>query len=106
MTHPLIINLTGGLINEVSPGPNVTDENDLETWLRNHVGGDSHPMSTCKMGPPTDPMAVVDSTLRVYGIDNLRIVDASVIPSIVHGNIDQAVLLVALRGSQFILNQS
>jgi len=74
------------------------------TWLKNILLADDHPMSTCRMGPKTDPMAVVDSTLHVYGLNGLRIIDASIIPSIVHGNIDQAVVLVALRASQFILN--
>ncbi|VEN37541.1 unnamed protein product, partial [Callosobruchus maculatus] len=54
-----------------------------------------HPVGTCKMGPPNDPGAVVDHELKVYGIKNLRVVDASIMPKIVRGNTNAPVLMIA-----------
>jgi len=102
MTHPLIINLTNGG-EEISPGPKVTSDEDIGQWLRDSVMSDHHPTSTCKMGSSQDKMSVVDYSLRVYGVSNLRIVDASVIPSPINGNIYATVIAVAERASDFIL---
>lgn len=61
-----------------------------------------HPTSTCKMGPADDEMAVVDSRLRVYGIDCLRVVDASIMPNIVTGNTNAPVIMIAEKASDLI----
>ena len=59
---------------------------DLPAWVRSIAGGYWHPTSTCKMGPASDPEAVVDSRGRVHGIDGLRVVDASIFPTVPRAN--------------------
>lgn len=61
-----------------------------------------HPVGTAKMGPADDPEAVVDDRLRVHGMQNLRVIDASVMPTIVSGNTNAAVIMIAEKGSDMI----
>ena len=61
-----------------------------------------HPTSTCKMGPDTDPEAVVDSRLRVKGIKGLRVIDASIMPLIVSGNTNAPTIMIGEKGADFI----
>lgn len=63
-----------------------------------------HPVGTAKMGPSTDPEAVVDPALRVYGIQNLRVIDASIMPTICSGNTNAPVIMIAEKGSDLIKN--
>lgn len=63
-----------------------------------------HHCGTCKMGPATDPMAVVDAKLRVHGIRGLRVIDASIMPKIVSGNIHAAVIMIGEKGADMILD--
>ncbi|KAK0095907.1 hypothetical protein PV326_007065 [Microctonus aethiopoides] len=63
-----------------------------------------HPVGTAKMGPSTDSEAVVDSALRVYGIQNLRVIDASIMPTICSGNTNAPVIMIAEKGSDLIKN--
>ena len=61
-----------------------------------------HPGCTCRMGPATDPMAVVDDQLRVHGIEGLRVVDASVMPRMISANLNAATMMIADKASDLI----
>ncbi|MDD2466371.1 MAG: choline dehydrogenase [Desulfobulbus sp.] len=89
---------------ELAPGADVqTDEQILDFVARE---GESayHPSCTCKMG--SDPMAVCDSNLRVHGVENLRLVDASVMPAITNGNIYAPVMMIAEKAADLILGNT
>ena len=78
---------------EVTPGPDVRSDDDIRGWLRNVAGTNYHPCCSCRMG--TDDNAVVDAEGRVHGIEGLRVVDASIMPEIVSGNLNAPVIMMA-----------
>jgi choline dehydrogenase-like flavoprotein len=88
---------------EVLPGPSARSDEDLLAFLRRAAGTAHHPVGTCRMG--VDEGAVVDPQLRVRGISSLRVVDASVFPSIVGGNTNAPVVMVAERATDLILGR-
>lgn len=88
---------------EVFPGPAVTDRKAIADHCRRTVKTGYHPVGTCRMGNDTDPMAVLDSSLRVIGAEGLRVIDASMMPNIVSGNTNAAVLAVADKAANQIL---
>lgn len=69
----------------------------LHDWIRNEVGGNFHPVGTCRMGTLSDPMAVVDTVGRVFGVEGLRVIDASILPGLPRANTHLTVLAVAER---------
>ena len=75
---------------------------DLTAFLRERAETIYHPIGTCKMGKESDPMAVVNNKLKVLGIENLRVVDASVMPSLVGGNTNAPTIMIAERAVDFI----
>jgi len=85
---------------ELLPGPNVKSDDDLLAFVRERSDSYHHQAGSCKMG--LDRMAVVDPSLRVYGVDGLRIADASVMPAIVTGNIHTGILMIAEKGADLI----
>jgi choline dehydrogenase-like flavoprotein len=89
---------------ELSPGPSVATDPQLEAFIRANVGTTYHPVGTCKMGPQQDPMAVVDQRLRVHGIDGLRVADASIMPNIIGGNTSAPSVMIGERAAAFILD--
>jgi choline dehydrogenase-like flavoprotein len=89
---------------EFRPGPGVGDD----TAALVHAAGDIgttifHPVGTAKMGLPTDPMAVVDARLRVHGLEGLRVIDASVMPTIVSGNTNTPTIMIAENAAAMVL---
>src|SRR3546814_8525295 len=76
---------------------------DLDQYIRNSANSIYHPVGTCRMG--TDPMAVVDPQLRVRGVDNLRVVDASVMPTIVSANTNAAAMMIGERAADLLTHR-
>ena len=89
---------------ELSPGPEVGSKEEWEAWLRSDSVTIFHPCGTCKMG--LDPMSVVDAELKVRGLEGLRVVDASIMPHLVSGNINGPTIMIGERGSDLILGDS
>jgi choline dehydrogenase len=88
---------------EVKPGVQYQSDEDLAK-LAGDIGTTIfHPVGTAKMGPAADPMAVVDAHLRVHGVRGLRVVDASVMPTITSGNTNSPTLMIAERAAEWIL---
>ena len=85
---------------EVAPGPAAQSDAELTDYLRRTASTVHHPVSTCRMGP--DSNAVVDAELRVRGVQALRVVDASVFPSIVGGNTNAPVVMIAEKAADLI----
>ncbi len=81
---------------------NAQDPGQIESFLRDHSDTEYHPVGTCKMGPAQDPLAVVDSELRVHGLQGLRVIDASVMPNLVSGNTNAPTIMIAEKGADFI----
>jgi choline dehydrogenase len=86
---------------ELLPGPHVNGESDLRTYLRRSSGTSFHPVGTCRIG--ADPLGVVDTELRVHGVQGLRVADASVMPDIVSANTNATVVAIAERAAERIL---
>lgn len=86
---------------EYAPGAGATSDADLDAYIRTQANTLYHPIGTCKMG--SDRMAVVDSSLRVRGIDGLRVIDASIMPDIVGGNTNFPAMMIAEKGADLIL---
>jgi choline dehydrogenase len=82
--------------------PGAATESDAEwlDYIARNAGTTYHPTSTCMMGPPE--RAVVDTTLRVHGIDGLRVVDASIMPTVVSGNTNATVIMIAEKAAELI----
>jgi len=84
------------------PGEAVQSDEDLLRAARLRGTTTFHPAGTCRMGPAGDPMAVVDDTLRVHGLDGLRVVDASIMPTMLSANLNAATLMIADKASDLI----
>jgi len=92
------------LQSEYAPGEDKVTDDELVDFLREKGRTSFHPVSTCRMG--VDPTAVVDNRLRVYGIGNLRVVDASIMPSIPSGNTNAPTIMVAEKAADMILEDA
>jgi len=90
---------------EVSPGPEVASDAQLSEWIDSHVVPGNQWSGTCKMGPSGDPHAVVDDLFRVYGVQDLRVVGAAIMPSIIGADIRATELALAEHASQAIFGE-
>ena len=86
-------------------GLHMTDA-EIEAWIRAKAETIYHPVGTCKMGPDNDPMAVVDNQCRVKGVKGLRVVDASVMPTLVGGNTNAPTIMMAERIASVIQDEA
>ena len=87
---------------EVGPGLDSQSDDELNEYIRSKADTAYHPCGTCKMG--VDDMSVVGQDLKVKGIENLRVIDASIIPEIPSANLNAPTLMIAEKGSDYILN--
>ena len=92
------------IVREHLPGPGVETDAQLLDSARNIAQTIYHPTSTCKMG--TDPMSVVDERLRVHGVSGLRVVDASIMPTITSGNTNAPTIMIAEKAADMVLDHS
>jgi choline dehydrogenase len=90
---------------EIQPGISITSDEDIDAWVKQNVESAYHPSCTCKMGAENDPLAVLDSSCRVRGVENLRVVDSSVFPTIPNGNLNAPTIMVAERVADMILSK-
>ena len=90
---------------EVYPGIEKQSDEELLQVARERGTTTYHQMGTCRMGPKTDPTAVVDDNLKVYGLNNLRVIDASIMPTMLSANLHSGATLIGEKGSDLVLGK-
>ncbi|MBT6508970.1 MAG: choline dehydrogenase [Rhodospirillaceae bacterium] len=91
---------------ELLPGRAIESDADIEGWLRDNTGTGYHPVSTCRMGPDSDPTAVVGPDLRVHGMEGLRVVDASIMPDLMSGNTNAPTIMIGEKAADLIAGKA
>jgi choline dehydrogenase-like flavoprotein len=89
---------------ELNPGPSAQSDEEILAKCKERLGLVYHPVGTCKMG--SDEMAVVDDSLRVRGLESLRVVDASIMPTLIGGNTNAPAMIIAEKAADLILQTS
>lgn len=87
---------------ELQPGSHVQSDKEIDAFVRAKADSAYHPSCTCKMGQPSDPAAVVDQQTKVIGVENLRVIDASIMPSVVSGNLNAPTIMIAEKAADII----
>jgi choline dehydrogenase len=90
---------------EIQPGADVQTDEQIDAFIRAKVESAFHPSCTCKMGGSSDPLAVVDPQTRVYGLEGLRVVDSSIMPSVTTGNLNAPTIMLAEKAADHILGR-
>ncbi len=91
---------------EEYPGDQVQTDEELIDAARRCGSTTYHVMGTCRMGPRTDPTSVVDDQLRVHGLEGLRVIDASIMPTMMSANLNAATMMIAEKGADMVLGKS
>ncbi len=86
---------------ELSPGPQVVEDDEIDAWVAETAETAYHPAGSCRMG--SDPQAVVDPQCRVHGVEGLRVVDSSVMPTLPNGNINAPTIMIGEKAADLIL---
>jgi choline dehydrogenase len=87
---------------EIAPGADCVSDEAIDAFVRDHVESAYHPCGACRMGAPGDPAAVVDPETRVIGVEALRVVDSSIMPTIPNGNLNAPTIMIAEKASDMI----
>jgi choline dehydrogenase len=90
---------------EIQPGSGVQSDAQIDAFIRQHVQSAYHPSCSCRMGSVDDPLAVVDPHTRVIGVEALRVVDSSIMPSITNGNLNAPTIMLAEKAADHILGK-
>ena len=96
-----------GIVGEaISPGPEIKSDSEIAQAVRTLATTGHHPVCTCAMGNDDDPMAVLDTAFRVRGVENLRVVDGSSLPTQISGNVNAPIIMLAERAADMILGRN
>jgi choline dehydrogenase len=98
--------LRRALSGELLPGAGARTDAELAAYIRRTLRTDWHPVGTCRMGRNDDPMSVVDPHLRVFGVQGLRVIDASVMPNIVSANTNAPTMALADRAMSLLFSEA
>ena len=90
---------------EIQPGADCVTDDQIDAFLRDKLESAYHPSCACKMGSRSDPMAVVDPETRVIGVEALRVVDSSIMPSVTSGNLNAPTIMIGEKGADLILGK-
>ena len=93
------------VVSEDYPGPEVQTDDEMLEAARKWGNSTFHVMGTCRMGPASDPTAVVDDHLRVCGMEGLRVIDASIMPAMLSANLNAATMMIAEKGADLVLGK-
>ncbi|PAQ00378.1 choline dehydrogenase [Mesorhizobium mediterraneum] len=91
---------------ELSPGPHVQSDDDLDAFIREHAESAYHPCGTCRIGRADDPMSVVDPECRVIGVEGLRVADSSIFPRVTNGNLNAPSIMTGEKAADHILGRT
>ena len=91
---------------EIQPGATVQSDAEIDGFIREHCESAYHPCGTCKMGDADDVSAVVDAECKVFGVENLRVVDSSIMPQVTNGNLNGPTLMIGEKASDMILGRN
>jgi choline dehydrogenase len=94
--------LAGFITEPNEPASTLQGDDELLDWIRRRAGSIFHPVGTCAMGPAGESHAVVDAQLRVHGLHGLRVVDGSAMPTIVSGNTNAPIIMMAERAADLM----